>query len=275
MLQENEIVKVPLSEFIVGSFLSYNLMFDEIILPNPVFSISEHYNEMLSGELGYIDQTSPLHNSARLMIVNDEDNRQRTFVLIVDESYSVTIIDFSKLDNFKSTVVFEEDLSSMMMKHIGGLTREPIYCDGLTTIVQDSTYSFSCRAGFVQFIVFMKFTRNKTKFKLNTFIENSELFLDLKGRNMMTCFVNGDYGFFISSAASRNDFLFYTVMDLTKFDYQRVPTIKSFGYDYGDFTNPFEKDEILQKRFNIRDVISYRLSPALGEGKSVFSIIVT
>ena len=91
ILQQDEIVKFNVKNFISGSFLSFNGEMSKIgsnetmKLDGKLIKITEPYDEIASLEFNCDEYTNPLHDSSVLITDQSKEYRKRTYLFFINE----------------------------------------------------------------------------------------------------------------------------------------------------------------------------------------------
>lgn len=146
MIQENEVIKFKLKDYITGSFVSYGFDLSLTGTNTPlnetakIFDIRDPYHLIIGGKFYSNDYGAPLRDTTHLLIVHEKNSIERVFIFLIDEGYVALITDFTEDEFLVANVVLKLDLKPYISSYLGKFDMNLVRCNSLVTVEKATTY---------------------------------------------------------------------------------------------------------------------------------------
>lgn len=105
-----------------------------------------------------------------MIFTQGRDERKRTYMFFLTESYQAVVLDFTDAKNNKVTTRLSVDMRAAITDYMGYIEISELFCNELTEIDRNNTiFMYPCITNGRKFITWFILTQNGLDFKLKIF----------------------------------------------------------------------------------------------------------
>ena len=173
-----------------------------------------------------------------MIFTQGKDERKRTFMFFITESYQAVVLDFTDAKNNKIATIVKVDMRASIQEYMGYIQISELFCNELTNIDSNNTiFMYPCITNEKKFITWFILAQSGIGFKLKIFATpNTEMQIDWVGRNSYITFLYGNNIFVLSSGVDTKEYFTLTIIDVSRIQNNYVKETYYGNYTYRDFS---------------------------------------